>query len=63
MKTKIKQGVLKQFSCHIKMEPRLLIFNDRRVNLLSLCKFNISKMQNCSYNPKNGILNGNFYYK
>ena len=60
---RLNRGILKQFSCHIKMESRLFIFNDRRVNLLSLCKFNISKMQNCSYNFKNCHLNRKTYYK
>lgn len=56
MHRRIMSAILEKLSGRIKMEPRLLILNDRRINFLSFCKFNISKVQDCCYDPKNCIL-------
>lgn len=59
----ISENILEEFGSGIKMESGFFILNDRRINLLSLCKFNVSKMQNCSYNPKNCLLKWIIYYQ
>jgi len=56
MHRRIMLAILEKLSSRIKMEPRLLILKDRRINFLSFCKFNISKVQDCCYDPKNCIL-------
>ena len=57
------RGILKELCCHVKVKPRLFILNNGRVNLLSLCKFNITKMKNSSYNPKNCLLKRIIYFQ